>query len=236
MLIKNYNGCTTSVCRNLDLQIIAELQVLTKGGLTKIRPRNGLILADNVHPYLSKDAENSLGKLQYTKNLYVNSCYRTVAQQMVLYQNANNCGLVAAKPGYSNHQSGLAIDIEDSHYWMEQLESVGWNKLGSFDDMHFDFEGSNLQKLSIKAFQVLANKNNYALTEDGELGEKTLYALSNAPVEGFENALSQRKLLLTDPQQHGDDVKELQRKLGIKNTDGWYGKETDLALKNGIKN
>jgi hypothetical protein len=218
------------------LQIIAELQVLTDGGLTKIRHRDGLVLAEVVHPYLSKDAESSLGKIKYTKNLYLNSCYRTVAQQMVLYQNANRCGLVAAKPGKSNHQSGLAIDINDSHYWMEQLESVGWNKLGSFDDMHFDFPGNNLQKLSVKAFQVLANKNNYSLTTDGELGAKTLYALSNAPVEGFENALVPRKLAFTEPQQHGNDVKELQKKLGLKTVDGWYGKDTDLALKNGIKN
>jgi lysozyme family protein len=193
------------------------------------------VLAENVHPYLSKKAEESLGKVVYTKNLYINSCYRTVAQQLILYQNAKMCGLVAAKPGTSNHQSGLAIDIEDSHYWADQLETLGWNKLGSFDDMHFDFNGINLQALSIKAFQILANKNNYVLTTDGTLGEKTFYALQHAPVEGFENGLAPRKLVFTTPQQQGNDIKELQKKLGIE-IDGWFGPSTEKALKNGIKN
>jgi hypothetical protein len=235
MLIKDYDGCTTSICRPLDLQIIAELQVLTKGELVKIKPRDRLVLAENVHPYLSKKAEESLGKLMYTKNLYINSCYRTVAQQLILYLNAKRCGLVAAKPGQSNHQSGLAIDINDSHYWKGQLSDLGWDKLGSFDDMHFDFKGNNLQSFSIKAFQVLANKNNYALNPDGILGEKTFYALSHAPVEGFENGLVPRKLVFTSPQQQGDDVKKLQKKLGV-TVDGWFGKDTEKAFKNGFEN
>jgi N-acetylmuramoyl-L-alanine amidase len=235
MLIKDYDGCTTGICRTLDLQIIAELQVLTNGELVKIKTRDKLVLADNVHPYLNRKAEESLGKINYTKILSLNSCYRTVAQQLILFQNAQKCGLIAAKPGKSNHQSGLAIDINDSHYWQEQLEYLGWNKLGSFDDMHFDFNGTNLQSLSIKAFQVLANKNNYILSLDGELGAETLYALRNAPVEGFENGLVSRKLAFTNPQQHGNDVKELQTKLGLR-ADGWFGKETEKALTNGFKN
>jgi hypothetical protein len=235
MLIKDYNGCTTGVCKTLDLQIIAELQVLTNGGLVKIKPRDGLVLAENVHPYLSKKAEESLGRILYTKNLYINSCYRTVAQQLILYQNAQKCGLVAAKPGQSNHQSGLSIDINDSHYWKGQLEALGWDKLGSFDDMHFDFNGTNLQSLSVKAFQILANKNNYLLTTDGLLGEKTFYALRNAPVEGFENGLVPRKLVFTSPHQQGKDVEDLQKKLGVK-VDGWFGIDTEKAFKNGFKN
>ena len=230
MLIKDYSGCTTSVCRTLDKQIIAELQVLTNNKLVAIRPRNGLVFAENLHAYLDESAEATLGKLNYSKNLYLNSCYRTVAQQLILYQNAESCGLVAAKPGTSNHQSGLAIDINDSHYWKGQLSDLGWNKLGSFDDMHFDFPGVDLRRLSIKAFQVLANKNNYVLDTDGELGAKTLHALKNAPCEGFEHGLTPRKLVLTSPQQFGADVKSLQVKLGIENPDGWFGVETNKRM------
>jgi hypothetical protein len=41
---------------------------------------------------------------------------RTIAQQLILFQQAqaNRCGItIAAEPGKSNHQSGLALDIED---------------------------------------------------------------------------------------------------------------------------
>jgi MYXO-CTERM domain-containing protein len=51
-------------------------------------------------------------------NLKVVSGFRTMAQQTYLYNchvncNCNNCNL-AAKPGYSNHQSGHALDLNTS--------------------------------------------------------------------------------------------------------------------------
>lgn len=232
MLIKNYDGCSTQVCSGLDEQIIAELLVLSKGGVAKIKPRSGLICAPVVHPYLNAKAEASLGKLKYSQSMTINSAYRTIAQQAILYQNQGACGLVAAYPGKSNHQSGLAIDIEDSHYWKDALSNVGWNKLGDFDDMHFDYDGEDLRSLSVKAFQVLANKNNYSLTVDGDLGQTTLAALYAAPVEGFEHGLTPRVLKLTEPQQHGEDVKKFQTSIGLAKADGWYGKATEDAVKN----
>ncbi|PTL79674.1 peptidoglycan-binding protein [Vitiosangium sp. GDMCC 1.1324] len=45
-------------------------------------------------------------------NLTVNSAFRTMEQQRALYQAyLNGTGNLAAKPGYSNHQGGIALDI-----------------------------------------------------------------------------------------------------------------------------
>ncbi|HZH15666.1 MAG TPA: peptidoglycan-binding protein [Archangium sp.] len=45
-------------------------------------------------------------------NLHVNSAFRTMEEQRALYQKyLNGTGNLAAKPGYSNHQGGIAVDI-----------------------------------------------------------------------------------------------------------------------------
>jgi peptidoglycan hydrolase-like protein with peptidoglycan-binding domain len=45
-------------------------------------------------------------------NLHVNSGFRTMAEQQALYRAyQNGTGNLAAKPGYSNHQGGIAVDI-----------------------------------------------------------------------------------------------------------------------------
>ncbi|WPB77391.1 peptidoglycan-binding protein [Archangium violaceum] len=45
-------------------------------------------------------------------NLHVNSGFRSMEEQRILYQKyLNGTGNLAAKPGYSNHQGGIAVDI-----------------------------------------------------------------------------------------------------------------------------
>ncbi len=45
-------------------------------------------------------------------NLHVNSAFRSMEEQRALYQKyLNGTGNLAAKPGYSNHQGGIAVDI-----------------------------------------------------------------------------------------------------------------------------
>jgi len=45
-------------------------------------------------------------------NLHVNSGFRSMAEQQDLYRKyLNGTGNLAAKPGYSNHQGGIAVDI-----------------------------------------------------------------------------------------------------------------------------
>ena len=61
----------------------------------------------------------------------VNSAYRTIAQQLLLYNDRSNNSNPVAPPGTSNHQTGLAIDIEDPRGWESYLIRYGWNPLSN---------------------------------------------------------------------------------------------------------
>jgi peptidoglycan hydrolase-like protein with peptidoglycan-binding domain len=67
--------------------------------------------------YLQADAARNFKSMQAAArsagvNLSVNSGFRSNAEQKVLYQKyLNGTGNLAAKPGYSNHQSGISVDI-----------------------------------------------------------------------------------------------------------------------------
>jgi peptidoglycan hydrolase-like protein with peptidoglycan-binding domain len=67
--------------------------------------------------YLQADAARNFKSMQAAArnagvNLSVNSGFRSHAEQKVLYQKyLNGTGNLAAKPGYSNHQSGISVDI-----------------------------------------------------------------------------------------------------------------------------
>lgn len=75
-----------------------------------------------VWPYLQLPAKKALAKAIAERGtlMVVNSAYRTIAQQQVLFNHfkGRKCGIPdAAIPPTSNHQSGLAIDIQDPFGW-----------------------------------------------------------------------------------------------------------------------
>ena len=121
---------------------------------------------------------------------------RTVAQQFLLYDwyQTKRCGIkLAAVPGQSNHQSGLAIDISSPRRWRKRLQRGGFRWLGKRDRWHFDYVGSKKRRpsknkgLDIRAFQRLWNRNHpaEAIAEDGGWGDSTEDALRRAPADGF---------------------------------------------------
>jgi N-acetylmuramoyl-L-alanine amidase len=233
MLLKDCRSCSTNLLNALDKQLIAEMLDLAPGALVDISKMPGLILADSAaHPYLVPAAAKALEKAISSGgiDMVANSIYRTIAQQMLLFTNQGRCKIVAAPPGDSNHQGGGSIDIEEPYWWQIFLEVQGWKKLGDWDRMHFDYPGADIRDLSVRAFQRLCNKNGLKLTVDGGLGERTLSALRQTPIEGFAIALTPRTLKLTSPLQQGDDVLAFQQKLGIK-ADGFFGEGTSAAAK-----
>lgn len=82
--------------------------------------------------------------------LKVNSGFRTMAEQQYFYNcyincSCNNCN-VAAKPGYSNHQSGHALDINTAspgvYNWLANHGgSYGWERTVPSEDWHWEWWG-----------------------------------------------------------------------------------------------
>jgi hypothetical protein len=108
--------------------------------------------------------------------IVVNSALRTLPQQFLLrsWDLANRCGIrKAANVGESNHEQGLAVDIENHGALEPAMRKSGFKWFGSSDPVHFDYVASSggggagsernaaadLTGLSVTAFQRLWNRN-----------------------------------------------------------------------------
>lgn len=240
VMIKNYTSCSTAGLRGIDRQIIAEMNEIEPNVLVSFDDLN-VRLGAAVWPLLQLPAKRALARAIADRGrpMIVNSGYRTIAQQQVLFNHyqAGRCGIIiAARPPRSNHQSGLAIDVEDAIGWKPFLERYGWKRLVG-DPPHFDFLGGgtrDIRGLAVLAFQRLWNKNNLSdrINEDGFFGPQTERRLNNSFVEGFDisNPQGFRVLRLTQPVMQGDDVRLVQQALirlgysvGSAGADGFYG-------------
>ena len=194
ILVQNAPGCSTFILRGLSLQLIDEINRLQPGVLTSFADLD-MDPLPSVFAYLQPTAKEALRRAirDRRRTILVNSAYRTIAQQLMLYNQSlrGQCGIwAAAPPGQSNHQSGLAIDIEDHHGWRPYLEYYGWRWLGSFDPPHFDYVGWDVRDIrgtAILAFQRLWNRHNPndRISEDGAYGPQTEARLNRSPIQGF---------------------------------------------------
>ena len=79
--------------------------------------------------------------------LVINSGFRTMAEQQHLYacyQNGNcNNGNLAARPGYSNHQSGRAVDITVSSWLVNNAARFGFRRTVPSEAWHYEFFGAD---------------------------------------------------------------------------------------------
>jgi hypothetical protein len=203
-------------------------------------------LEEAAFPFLQPQAKQGLQQAIQERGIKmsINSAYRTIAQQILLYRCGSGCGYpVVAPPGKSNHQSGLAIDIKDPDDWQPFLEKYGWRRLGSFDPPHFDYVGEGTKDIgstAMLAIKKLWNKNhqNERIGEDGDYGSQTGNALNRSPAMGFEIAPWDEKprvLRLSRPMVEGSDLLKLEeavKKGGFAvSSDGVFGVGTDKAVK-----
>jgi hypothetical protein len=188
--------CSTSSVKGLSKQIIAEARCINANAYAKLPARKNLHLGSAVFPYLEKPARDRLVSAldaHPSKHLHIESMLRTVAQQYLLYRwdLSNRCGIpIAATPGNSNHETGLAFDTSDYGSWKSILQSKGFRWYGTADDYHFDYVGSGASDhrgLDVKAFQRLWNRNhpNDKITVDGDWGPQTEARMKKAPANGF---------------------------------------------------
>jgi hypothetical protein len=248
VMLKNYTSCSTAGLKGLDRQIIAQINEIEPNSLVNFDDLN-VRLGAAVWPLLQLPAKRALARAiaERGRPMIVNSAYRTIAQQLVLFNHyqARRCGIaIAAPPPRSNHQSGLAIDIEDPLGWRPFLERNGWKHLFG-DPPHFDFIGSgtrDIRRLAVLAFQRLWNKYNFndQIDEDGNFGAQTQRRLNNSFVEGFDitNPQGFRVLRLTQPVMQGDDVRQVQQalinrnySLGSAGADCFYGAASVSAVR-----
>jgi hypothetical protein len=151
-------------------------------------------LGSAVFPFLQSPAAAALRNVAKTRTvkLVINSALRTLPQQYLLYRwfQTRRCGIgLAASPGRSNHESGVAVDVNDNAGWRTGFQGNGWRWLGSSDPVHYDYTagGVSLTGLSVRAFQRLWNRNNPAdrIAEDGAYGAATETRLARSPIGGF---------------------------------------------------
>lgn len=242
-LLRDAPMSSTAVANGLSQQLIYQLQLIIPDTFVSFADLN-VDLLDAAFPYVQTQAKQALERAIQDRGqtMEVNSAYRTLAQQMLLYNDRANNPNPVAPPGGSNHQTGLAIDIENPRDWDAYLIPHGWIPLEG-DDPHFDYTGDgtiDLRSQSILAFQQLWNQNNpdEKISEDGGFGAQTEDALNRSPAPGFPKAPwdnTPRTLRLEMPRMEGSDVRELQeslKKAGIAvGVDGEFGPGTDKAVK-----
>jgi hypothetical protein len=188
-------ACSTAGAVALSEQLLAEVECMRPGTLASIANVPGLHLSPGMLSKLNKGASSALRSTVSGSSLTLNSALRSTAQQYILYYwyEHGRCTSVvrlAAKPGRSNHESGLAIDTSAYSSWRSRLAAHGFRWLGSADPVHFDYTGAgavDIRSLAVKAFQRLWNRNHPGdrIAEDGVWGPMTAARMDRAPASGF---------------------------------------------------
>lgn len=193
-------ACSTSSVEGLTRQILAQANCIDPRAFVAVPSRPNLVAGKQASLYLNAAARDRLLEVldaNRDKTLTVNSALRSVAQQYLLsrWGAKKRCGVqLAALPGQSNHQTGLALDIKEPQLWRPALEKEGFKWMGSIDRVHFDYAGKGSKPPSsgsltdIRAFQQLWNRNHPddRITENGRFDKATEQRLKKAPAAGFE--------------------------------------------------
>src|SRR4028119_1342979 len=183
-IIKTYaNGtCSTAAVKNLSLQVIDEMNLLISNVLVSFDDLDVSGDRATVNFFLQPKAKEALRRAirNKGKTLRLNSAYRTVVQQHILFSwQGSDCVGIAAKPGWSNHEDGLAIDTPDWEEWIPALKAEDWVWLGPSDRVHFTYMGGGVRDeigdIGVKAFQIFWNKYNPddLIDDDGDYGPQT---------------------------------------------------------------
>ncbi|MCB9548547.1 MAG: D-alanyl-D-alanine carboxypeptidase family protein [Myxococcales bacterium] len=194
LTVAEAGGCSTGIVAGLSRQLIDEINCLRPNTLVDFSGAR-VVAGAVVFPFLQAPGRDAVRAAiaDRGRDLRVNSALRTLAQQYLLYRwyQEGRCGIgLAARPGRSNHESGLALDIEDNAGWRPSLEAHAFRWYGANDPVHFDYRGGgtvDLAGLSVRAFQRLWNRNHGGdrIDEDGLYGPQTEARLRQSPTDGF---------------------------------------------------
>lgn len=183
--------CDSSLVAGLTVQLV-ETQRCLGGGIEFVTlPMGaGITFTGNVTPLVQRTTRDALVAAAAEAPLQVNSAYRTLAAQYVLYYSGGAGCLTPAFPGTSPHHSGTAVDLQN---WSAVVAPMGRHgcrhSYPTTDPVHFDCPGSEDPSWAVRAFQRLWNVNNPGarIAEDGVYtrGGETERALASSPAAGF---------------------------------------------------
>jgi Putative peptidoglycan binding domain/D-alanyl-D-alanine carboxypeptidase len=196
------NKVDTGKVQGLSRQIIAETNNILTGVLLNFEDLPGLTLSSEafLNYFLQSGPKESLRSIlrqginqKPGMRMKINSAYRTVAQQHILRQiyerGHRNLIPLAARPGRSNHEDGLAIDVDNYGEWQALLTKNGWGWQGEADPVHFYHNSGrdDVGDLGVKAFQQLWNRHNPndQMTVDGDFGQQSIVRMNKSPIDGF---------------------------------------------------
>lgn len=190
--------CTADLVKGLANQLVEEIQCLRPNTMKSLAGAPGFVLVGNTSPWMQKPAADALIAAQKARGvtMRLNSTLRTIPEQYILYRwyrlgRCRNVVTLAAPPGQSNHESGLAIDVQDNAGWRGALQGNGYVWLGANDAVHYDYKGGGtvaLNQLAVEAFQRLWNRNNPndMIGVDGVYGPQTESRVAQSPLGGFK--------------------------------------------------
>lgn len=185
-------SCSTSIVLGVSRQIADEMVCMAPEALVRFEEGDGITFTGAaVLPYLAPEAATALRAVAAGASLSINSGFRTVAQQYLLYRwkQQGRCGIsAAATPGRSNHETGRAVDVANWSSRVSAMGARGWSHSVPGDPVHFDHLASpDLRGLDVHAFQRLWNRNHPEdqIDEDGVYGAITANRLGRAPARGF---------------------------------------------------
>lgn len=201
--------CSTGLTAPLNIQVAQEMACISPSKFEPITGIANVELGAGANPFLQAGAAQALRRVAASNpgaTFTVNSSWRSTAQQYILKRWEGSCGIgVAASPGRSNHESGLAVDVSsgttnafagalrrEGFVWYCDRTNRG-RAAGCRDTPHWEYSrGENLSALSIKAFQRLWNRANPSdrISEDGVYGNNTASRLARAPLSGFSTGTS----------------------------------------------
>jgi hypothetical protein len=182
-------ACDTAGVQGISDQLVAVQMCLRPGVFVEFVPHaNVTLTSTRIHAYLVSAARDALWTAAARLDLQINSAFRTLADQYVLYY-SGACGL-AATPGNSNHETGRAVDLQNWSAAVSAMTAAGCtHTYPTSDPVHFDCPGEDLRADSVRAFQRLWNVNNPSdtIAEDGVYGPVTEARLARSPAAGFAN-------------------------------------------------
>lgn len=197
MNVQDYvkHNCSTDGLGPVSRQIATELFATVNAGSVVDISEHVRIVGPTTIPYLQREAALSLiaAVKEFGKQPKLVHALRVLPQQFAVsfWYLHHQCSIpLAATPGTSPHERGIAIDLNDWDDWIPVLKRHSWIWRGDADKPHFNYHGGSdpdFGHYGIRAFQTLWNKHNPSdlLATDGVIGPKTLDRVGFAPVSGW---------------------------------------------------